>query len=56
MRLMGSPKEHFLRFLRLLRNLSLEIVRYRRVAGSGTPVREARVAIGYAPSAPLNRT
>jgi hypothetical protein len=34
MRLMGSPREHFLRFLRLLRNLSLEIVRYRRVAGA----------------------
>ena len=35
MRLMGSPREHFLRFLRFLRNLSLEIVRYLGVAGAG---------------------
>ena len=35
MGLMGSPREHFLRSLRFLRNLSLEIVRYRRVAGAG---------------------
>ena len=29
---MESPREHSLRFLRFLRNLSLGIVRYRRVA------------------------